>query len=300
MAEKLSSLVDAYLQDLGQGRRLSGHTVTNYAVDLAQFVEFALAQGLDCPEAVRPAHVRAFLREMLAYGYAKASAARKLSAVKSWMAYLRDEKIISDDPACRVQAPKLPVRLPRALSLQDVQTLLEKGPDGRFRVRDRAALELLYGSGLRVAELVSLDWEDLDLRERWVRVTGKGDKERIVPVGRYALAAFEAWAAESSNRTGALFPGTRGGCERMTVRTVTRIVDRAAKRCGLSGVTPHVLRHSFATHLLEGGANLRVLQELLGHESLLTTQRYLKISADYLQRMVKEAHPRAWEGEEDV
>jgi integrase/recombinase XerC len=298
MAEKLSSLVDAYLQDLRHGRRLSENTVTNYAVDLAQFVDFALVQGLDSPEEIRSAHVRAFLREMLAYGYAKASVARKLSAVKSWMVFLRQEQVLSDDPACRVQSPKLPVRLPRALSMQDVQNLLENGPKGKSSVRDRAALELLYGSGLRVAELVSLDWEDLDLQERWVRVTGKGDKERIVPVGRYALAAFGAWALECSSRKGPLFPG---GCgKRMTVRTVTRIVDRAAKRCGLSGVTPHVLRHSFATHLLEGGANLRVLQELLGHESLLTTQRYLKISADHLQRMVREAHPRAGEGEEDV
>jgi len=298
MAEKLSPLVDAYLQDLRYGRRLSEHTVTNYAIDLAQFVEFALVQGLDSPEAIRSAHVRAFLREMLAYGYAKASVARKLSAVKSWMVFLREEQVLAEDPACRVQSPKLPVRLPRALSMQDVQNLLENGPQGKSFVRDRAALELLYGSGLRVAELVSLDWEDLDLQERWVRVTGKGDKERIVPVGRFALAAFDAWALECSSRKGPLFPGIGGN--RMTVRTVTRIVDRAAKRCGLSGVTPHVLRHSFATHLLEGGANLRVLQELLGHESLLTTQRYLKISADHLQRMVREAHPRAGEGEEDV
>lgn len=298
MTEKLSSLVDAYLQELNHGRRLSGHTVTNYAVDLAQFVEYALAQGLDSPEKIKPGHVRAYLREMLAYGYAKTSAARKLSAVKSWMAFLKQERVVDEDPACRVQAPKLPLRLPRALALEDIRNLLENGPQGKAIVRDRAALELLYGSGLRVAELVSLDWEDLDLKERWVRVTGKGDKERIVPVGRYALAAFDAWALECPSRKGPLFPGSGGG--RMTVRTVTRIVDRAAKRCGLSGVTPHVLRHSFATHLLEGGANLRVLQELLGHESLLTTQRYLKISADHLRRMVSETHPRAGEGEEDV
>ena len=298
MAEKLSPLVDAYLQDLRHGRGLSDHTVTNYAVDLALFVEFALAQGLDDPNSIRPAHVRGFLREMLAYGYAKASAARKLSAVKSWMAYLQEEKIVTDDPARGVQSPKLPVRLPRALCLEDIRNLLENGPQGKSAVRDRAALELLYGSGLRVAELVSLDWEDLDLQERWVRVTGKGQKERIVPVGRYALAAFQAWAAECDGGKGPLFPGADG--ERITVRTVTRIVDRAAKRCGLSNVTPHVLRHSFATHLLEGGANLRVLQELLGHESLLTTQRYLKISTDHLQRMVREAHPRGGEDDGDV
>jgi integrase/recombinase XerC len=298
MAEKFSPLVDAYLQDLRHGRRLSEHTVTNYAIDLAQFVEFLTAQGLNSPEEVKTGHVRAFLREMIAYGYAKASAARKLSAVKSWMAYLKEEGVLSEDPARRVQAPKLPVRLPRALGREDVRNLLENGPRGKAQARDRAALELLYGSGLRVAELVSLDWEDLDLQERWVRVTGKGDKERLVPLGRFALAAFEAWALECPLRKGPLFPGAGGG--RMTVRTVTRIVDRASRRCGLSGVTPHVLRHSFATHLLEGGANLRVLQELLGHESLLTTQRYLKISADHLQRMVREAHPRGGEGEEDV
>jgi integrase/recombinase XerC len=298
MAEKLSSLVDAYLQDLRHGRRLSEHTVTNYAIDLAQFVEFSLAQGLDAPESIRPAHVRGYLREMLAFGYAKASAARKLSAVKSWMVFLKGEHVIVEDPACRVQSPKLPLRLPRAISLEDVKNLLENGPTGKNEVRDRAALELLYGSGLRVAELVALDWEDLDLQERWVRVTGKGDKQRIVPVGRFALAAFKAWAEECSTCRGPLFPGSGG--ERMTVRTVTRIVDRASKRCGLSGITPHVLRHSFATHLLEGGANLRVLQELLGHESLLTTQRYLKISADHLQRVVREAHPRAGDGGDDV
>ena len=201
------------------------------------------------------------------------------------------------DPTKGVRGPKEPKRLPRALAYEDIKLLLEEGPRGEFEIRDRAVLELLYGCGLRVAELVALDWEDVDIKERWLRVRGKGEKERLVPMGRFAQKALTEWQAVLGKKGGPLFPGE--GCERIAVRTVRRIVSRAAKRVGLVGVSPHVLRHSFATHMLEGGASLRVLQELLGHQSLVTTQRYLKISYEQLKKGYVSAHPRG-RGESDV
>ena len=156
-------------------------------------------------------------------------------------------------------------------------------------LRDKAVLELLYGCGLRIGELVVLRWEDIDFAERWVRVRGKGNKERMIPVGKMAIKALYNWR-DSCQMGIFLFTGEEGS--HLTVRTVGRIVDRAAKRAGLSGVTPHMLRHSFATHMLEGGASIRVVQELLGHESLITTQRYLTVTAEHLKQSYIEAFPR--------
>jgi len=213
------------------------------------------------------------------------------------MKFLQQSGVAMSDPTKGVRGPKEPKRLPRALAYEDIKLLLEEGPRGEFEIRDRAILELLYGCGLRVAELVALDWEDVDIKERWLRVQGKGEKERLVPMGRFAQKALTDWQAVLGKNSGPLFPGE--GCERIAVRTVHRIVSRAAKRVGLVGVSPHVLRHSFATHMLEGGASLRVLQELLGHQSLVTTQRYLKISYEQLKKGYVSAHPRG-RGEGDV
>jgi integrase/recombinase XerC len=291
MAEELSTFVDAFLEYIKYSRGRSENTITNYSVDLNQFVDYLLAQGISSPLEITASHVRAFLREMMSYGYAQASAARKLSSVRSWVDYLIRSGVLEKDPTAGVRGPRLPQRLPRALAYDDVKRLLEEGPRGETVRRDRVILELLYGSGLRVAELIALDWEDIDLEERWIRVRGKGDKERLVPMGRYAVQALLAWKEEIGASAGPLFPGQGSG--RMTVRTAHRVVTKLAQSVGLSGVTPHVLRHSFATHMLEHGANLRVLQELLGHESLVTTQRYLKITTDQLKRSYVAAHPRA-------
>lgn len=297
MTDNLSFAVDSFLEFMKFSKGRSDNTVLNYAVDLAQFVEYLQQQGLTEPKEITSAHVRSFLREMVGFGFARSSAARKLSAVKSWMVYLLDSSLIEKDPAASVKGPKLPSRLPRAIALDDVIRLIEEGPSGAPALRDRALLEILYGCGLRVAEVVALDWADADLDERWLRVRGKGRKERMVPMGRPALAALRAYRdSQGSPEGGPLFRGPRGS--RLTVRTVHRVVTKGAAKVGLAGVTPHVLRHSFATHMLEGGASLRVLQELLGHESLVTTQRYLKITADQLLAGYCAAHPRAGRDEE--
>ena len=297
MAEQLSSCVDSFLEHLRFGVGSSEHTVVNYAVDLSQFLEFLEQQEVTDPGQLDSGHVRSFLRAVVGYGFARSSAARKLSAIRSWCAFMCRERIIVQDPTIGLKGPRFPRRLPRAISYVEVERLLAEGPAGDAAVRDSAALELLYGCGLRVAELVALDLEDVDLAERWVRVAGKGNRERMVPMGRVAVRAVEAWLGEREGvpGEGPLFPGSRGG--RITVRTIHRIVTGAAARVGLAGVTPHVLRHSFATHMLERGAGLRVLQELLGHESLVTTQKYLKVTADQLKQSYLAAHPRA--GKED-
>ena len=298
MEEKISYHIDLYLDHLRFERGASSHTGINYSVDLAQFAEFLEAQGITDPVKVDGRLVRSWLREMMAFGYAKTSAARKLSSVRSWFAFLFDRGVIPSDPAKVVKGPKLPSRLPRVLSPQDAARLMEAAGEGENPARDRAVLELLYGCGLRIAELAGLRRRDLDLDERMIRVLGKGNKERIVPFGTFALRALKGWMDSLSGDEDYLFPGQKGGA--ITVRTVNRIVARGALWAGLGGVTPHVLRHSFATHMLEGGASLKVLQELLGHESLLTTQRYIALGAEHLRKSYEMAHPRAKGEGEDV
>lgn len=295
--DMLSTAIDLFLQDMRSGLGRSGNTTVNYAVDLSQFADYLQGLGVETPGGIETTHIRGFLRDVVGFGYARSSAARKLSAIKSWLRFLQDRGEIARNPAGGVRGPKLPSRLPRAISREEVELLLERGPDGEEASRDLAVMELMYGSGLRIAETAGLMWENVDLAERWIRVLGKGGKERLVPMGRYAVRALEAWRSVSGHRTGFVFPGADGGA--ITVRTLHRVVRRAAARVGLSGVTPHVLRHSFATHMLEGGANLRVLQELLGHESLVTTQKYLKITAEQLRRSYTLAHPRAGNGDEN-
>ncbi len=291
MEEKLSAKVDSFLNHLRVGMKSSEHTVTNYAVDLSQFMDYLDNEGVKEPDEITRQHIRSFIRDILGFGYARTSAARKLSAIKGWLVYLMDRGEIGSDPSMGIRGPKLPSVLPRALPREDVSMMLEKGVEGENFHRDRAVLELLYGSGLRIAEVASIRWGDLDVVERWIRIKGKGNKERIVPLGSYSIKALEEWKQCPSEPGEFLFPGRNGG--HITVRTISRIVKKAAMRVGLSGVTPHMLRHSFATHMLEGGASLRVLQELLGHESLATTQRYLTVTAEHLKKSYLEAHPRA-------
>ncbi len=269
--------------------------MVNYSVDLGQFLEFLEQEGIRTPQEVTSGQVRAFLREILGFGYAKTSAARKLSALRSFFDYLCRQEILRENPAASVRTPKLPKHLPLALSREDALQLLEKGPKGENACRDRALLEILYGSGLRVAELVALDWECLDLEERWIRVLGKGDKERYVPLSVPARDALEAWKrflGKAFSPEAPVFPGSRGA-SRITVRTVHRMVTGIARDLGLYNVTPHTLRHTFATHMLEGNAPLRVVQELLGHENLGTTQKYLQITPGQMVRSYCAAHPRA-------
>lgn len=293
MAEvSFNNLLDSFLGYLRNNKSSSENTVTNYAVDLAQYADYAETQGLGATE-VTTAAIRAYLRSLSGYGYASSSIARKLSAIKAFELYLLEKRVISSDPAAAVRSPRIPERLPRAISREAMARLIQEAWKIEPCRRNGTILEVLYGCGLRVAELVSLKWADVDLEERWLKVCGKGDKERLVPFGRYAQDALRTWKELSPIDVPFVFPGK--GQKNITVRTVHRLVVQAAMQAGLENVTPHSVRHSFATHMLEGGASLNVLQELLGHESLLTTQKYLKVTPSHLRDSYMAAHPRAGE-----
>lgn len=289
MSIHICDAIDGFLCRI-QSSGASAHTVTNYGVDLAQFTEYIEGQGVSDLGELEIAHIRGFVRSLSGYGFSPASVNRKLSAVKSLMKHLKKEGTIEKDPSRRVRGPSQSEKLPRAISVKEVFRMIDLAYDTDQGLRNGALLEIMYGCGLRVAEVVSLRWEDIELEERWLKVMGKGSKERAVPFGSMAQKALSGLKAQSPTEY-FVFPGKRGGT--LTVRTVHRVVVDAASRCGLSDVTPHSLRHSFATHLLEGGASLRVVQELLGHENLTTTQRYLRITTQHLRSSYESAHPRA-------
>ena len=286
--------IDSFLGYLRNNKSSSDNTVTNYAVDLAQFANYAEAQGMDVTN-VTTQSIRAYLRSLSGFGYASSSIARKLSAIKAFELYLLERRLIGADPAAAVRSPRIPERLPRAISREAMGRLIDEAWKIPPCQRNGTIMEVLYGCGLRVAELVSLKWEDIDLEERWLKVCGKGDKERLVPFGRYAQEALKNCHDVCGAGSQYVFPGKEHGC--ITVRTVHRLVVQAARQAGLENVTPHSVRHSFATHMLEGGAALNVLQELLGHESLLTTQKYLKITPGHLRDSYMAAHPRTGDKE---
>ncbi len=295
--------LERFLTHLEAERRASPHTLRAYRADLARFAAFLAEQGVP-PAGATPAAVRGFLAR--AAGTAgPVSLARKLSALRALYRWLVRVGLAAANPARAVASPKQPRRLPEVLPEEEVAALVEApGADGPLALRDRAVLELLYASGLRVAELVGLDTRDLDLAQGLVRVLGKRRKERIVPVGRPAREALARYLAEARPGLAAL-PGARGarGGEplflnhrggRLTARSVARQVDRWVREAGLARhVHPHVLRHCFATHLLGNGADLRGIQELLGHASLSTTQRYTQVDWKRLAAVYDEAHPRA-------
>ena len=298
----MRALIERFLEHLAEERGLSPHTLRAYRADLKALLAF-LALHLDRPAgAIALAEVdvqalRGFLAAQSARGVGKRSQGRTVAAVRSFCRWACRVGELAADPSSTLRTPKAPSRLPRHLRPGEVETLLEAPiPDSPTRARDRALLELLYATGLRVAELVSLDWRDLDLEARVLTVVGKGGKERMVPFGRPAKAALDAWRAASralpTTDDDALFRNRRGG--RLTDRSVRRILDRWVAAAALAqGVHPHTLRHTFATHLLEQGADLRAIQELLGHASLGTTQRYTHVDIDRLLAVYRGAHPRA-------
>ncbi len=288
-------------------RGKSPHTVRAYGRDLAQFVDFlAQAEGAVPPAPnVTPGMVRGFVALLSEKGAAATTVGRKLSAVRGLFAELAARGQIGVDPCLRIKSPKRPHRLPRVLAAEQVETLVTT-PDGedRLAVRDRALLETLYGAGIRAAELAGLDRTDLRLAEGLIRVTGKGRKERIVPVGesaRQALADYlvlwPRWREKGAREPdrAPLFLNRDGN--RLTTRGLAWILARRLKESGLfTHVSPHGMRHSFATHLLDGGADLRAIQELLGHVSLSTTQRYTHVSTAQVEAAYAAAHPRAGTG----
>jgi integrase/recombinase XerC len=267
--------------------------VRSYRADLQDCVAFLDRRGLGPLTDADARVLRGYLADLHARGLARTSVARRLATLRSFFRFLVRRGRARVNPAREVRTPSLPGRLPAHLPIDQSEALFRQpfGDDETSR-RDRAILEALYASGVRVAELSGLDVEDVDLREGSVRVLGKGRKERIVPLGAKAIQALRAYLGAREGGRGPLFRNPRGG--RLTVRSLHRIVRARARTAGLAGrVTPHTLRHTFATHLLDAGADLRLIQELLGHARLTTTQRYTHVSADRLAKVYDAAHPRA-------
>jgi integrase/recombinase XerC len=285
--------LEDFLRYLAVERNASPHTLKSYRTDLLQFRRFTTAAGLTTPVEADTRMVRGFLADLGDRGQDPVSVARKLAALRSWFRFLVRRGRLERNPAATVRGPRRATKLVSFLPVDETVALLETaGPAGPRALRDAVMLELLYASGLRVAELAALDVDDVDVTERTVRVLGKGRKERIVPFGAKAAGRLDAYLARRGTARGPLFPGERG--RRLTVRTMHRVVRAAARRAGLiRRVSPHTLRHSFATHLLDGGADLRMIQELLGHSRLGTTQRYTHVGADRLMQVYDRAHPRA-------
>lgn len=299
MMENISDSINAYIEYLTSLGK-SKHTTVNYKIDLTHFKGYLSNQGITDVREIDTRAIRIFLSSILGVGEAKSSASRRLSAVRGFTAWLCWRGDITEDPSLGLKGPKKAEALPRALSYEQIDRLLTEGPEegSKSFMRDRLVLELMYGAGLRVSELIGLNWNMVELDERMLRVLGKGDKERLVPIGAPLKKLFEEWRDITCVDGRAPVFLSAKGAERLTVRTVDRIVLRAAARAGLHGVTPHTLRHSCATHMLENGAPLRVVQEMLGHESIASTQRYLSITSDQIKKSYLEAHPRALEDEE--
>ena len=285
-----------FLNHLRNERNASPHTERSYGSDLEQFFDFL---GSRSPADIDHRAIREFMAGLMKKGTGKSSVARKLAAIRAFYKYLNRQGILTTNPAELVSTPRREKRLPAVLTADDAQRLMEApGPrstgDPDTELRDRAVLETLYSTGIRASELISMNREDIDSQDSLIRIRGKGRKERIVPIGRRALEAVGAYLGARSSGTGnaAVFTGPSG--KRLTARTVQRILENYRKKLGLpQKASPHTLRHSFATHMLESGADLRSIQELLGHASLSTTQRYTHVNLDALMETYDKAHPRA-------
>ena len=303
MSSELASGRDEYLAFLAVERGSSPRTVESYGHDLADYLEFLEGAGVLEPEEVTRDTISAYTADLLERGMAPSTIERHLSAVKGFHRFLVREGVTSNHPTAHVTLPKTPSRLPDVLTIDEADRLLSQPfPDGPVGLRDRAVLELLYGCGLRVSELCGLDLSELFLADGLIRVRGKGSKERVVPISGMALQALEAYLASGrgslhtkssplSQDGSAVFLNARGG--RITRQAVHNMVARYGELVGLEGLHPHTLRHSFATHMLSGGADLRSLQEMLGHSDISTTQIYTHIDRTHLREEYLTAHPRA-------
>ena len=315
VASSLDSLVADYLRVLANERGASAHTLRAYRRELDGFAEFVERQfGAEFGvERVEHTHIRAYLSTLYDRGLEKASAARALAAIRSWFRWLASTGRLEQNVAALVATPRLPKHLPRVPSIEQMNRVVDSVDDdaASWPKRDAAILEMLYGCGIRNAELTGLNLEDIHWANEAILVRGKGQKQRYVPLGDAAAQALRSYLAERSaklaaaageggHETPALFLNLRlrglgkGGQARLTTRSVGRIVKRIAIRRGLSAdVHPHTLRHAFGTHLLEEGADLRAIQELLGHERLSTTQRYTQLTTAQLTQVYDRTHPRA-------
>lgn len=305
----LEDLVDDYLRHLSIERGLAKNTVAAYRRDLKNYLAFLEKSSVATPKAITEEMVHSYLKSIAESGVlASNSVARMLAGVRGLHKFWLFEGVTDQDASARVKPPKLPKRLPKAISISDVESLISaSGPDPTSddstaldvsRVRNRAILELLYATGARISELTALNLDDL-IDPTIVRLFGKGSKERVVPVGSFAQRALSAYLVRArpvlvgkGKGTPALFLNQRG--TRLSRQSAWQIISDAAQQAGLiAEVSPHTLRHSFATHLLEGGADVRVVQELLGHSSVATTQIYTLVTVDALREVYSTSHPRA-------
>jgi len=302
----MNNLIGSFIKHIQNEKGYSEHTIRNYESDLRQFSQFvATRKGLKgddlAIDLVDYTLIRAYLGELFDK-FRRTTIGRKLSALKSFFKYLELRGFSSMNPAAEIATPKREKHIPTYLPIDDMFALL-KTPDKQkeLGLRDLSILELLYSSGLRVSELVHLNRENMDLNARLVRVTGKGGKERVLPVGRKAIDAIRVYLEHTAKRRkksgysqdhGPLFLNYRGG--RLSSRSVHRLVKRYARECGIAiDISPHSIRHTFATHLLDSGADLRSIQELLGHVNLSTTQKYTHVSIDKLMEVYDKSHPRS-------
>ena len=293
--------LDDYLLHLEHGRSVSPHTLRAYRTDLADFIRRIGEDRTRDPARLTAADLKGYLTDLLLEDRSRATVARHAAALRGFFKYCLAEGFVEEDPATSLRTPRRARTLPRVLTQDQVGRLLAAPVgDGFVAVRDRALLETLYSAGLRVSELAALDLRETDLQDGLVRVQGKGDRERLGLLGSHAVEALETYlplrsAVAQADAGDALFLNRRG--TRLDVRSVRRSLDRYVVRADLPGdVTPHTLRHSFATHLLENGAGLKAVQELLGHRHLSSTQVYTHLSPEHLRKAYEAAHPRAFAG----
>jgi len=304
--EPIARLGEQFLAHLAVERSLSHNTVSSYRRDLAKYFSHLQARGIALIGDVGPEDVASFAECL--EGMARASVARSMTAVRSFHAFVFEEGSAGANPAADVRPPKIPSRLPKAMDIDDVAALIAAGGagEGPAPLRDRALLEVLYATGARISEAVGLVVDDLDADSRVLRLFGKGRKERVVPMGTYAWEALDAYLvrgrpvlAERGRGVPQVFLNTLG--RPLSRQSAWAVLQQAAERAGLAGagvpderrISPHTLRHSFATHLLAGGADVRVVQEMLGHASVTTTQIYTKVTVDHLREVYATSHPRA-------
>jgi integrase/recombinase XerC len=314
----MDELIERYIQYLKYERNASPHTIRNYRSDLVQFRDFLAGKDKDAAaphptvqdkadvNAVNALRIRAFLSHLFQKQEQKSSIGRKLAAIRAFFKFLTRERLIAENPAAGVSTPKLEKKLPRIMTEEEMNTFLDRVADAAQTgdpaiLRDRAIMEMLYASGLRVSELAGLDLRSVNFGDSFVLVRGKGDRERIVPFGSKAKGAIEAYLPgrerllrETRTRSAALFLNVKGG--RLTTRSVDRILKRYVQTYSPNvnvNVSPHSLRHAFASHLLAEGADLRAIQEMLGHKSLATTQKYTQVSIQQLMDVYDRTHPKA-------
>ncbi len=294
--------IEQFLAHLKTERRLSPHTISNYRRDLGKLSAYCEREGITAWEQLKSHHARAYVAQLHHRGLSGRSIQRALSAARSLYRFLLREGVAKQNPVAGIAAPRVPKVLPKALEIEQVNRLVEIAGNDPLAIRDRAIMELLYSSGLRLSELVMLDTDAIDLRDNTVRVTGKGSKTRVVPVGRHAREAVGAWLKIRLEiaRAGetALFVNRRG--ERLSGRGVQQRIRKWGLRQGVDvPIHPHMLRHSFASHLLQSSGDLRAVQELLGHADIATTQVYTHLDFQHLAKVYDQAHPRARRRNED-